>query len=471
MYAKISSRRGLGRRGVALLAALIFLVLFSAFSVGVISLSTTNLQTASNHHKSNLARSSAESGLEYVRYWLSQIHMPGTLAAADRFEYLTSELESYLSAYEIPFENLGEEVQVFRIGTDEEPLVLESEQNRSFSVEMSPLGTERIRVQVSGRAGGFERTIQADFVYGTRRHSVFDFGVATKGPLSLQGNIQLEGVNISVESDVYIESEEESNALTIVGNSQIAGDVKIVNSDAVVTLQGGKAGIGGQTGQQAIDNHVQIGVPATEFPYPNTDYFEQYVDGITITSENKSSYSSNTVLENVRIAANANPSFSGNVTLKGVVFIEYPNQVVFTGNADIIGIVIGAGDLNDHSGTSRIEFRGNVSSRPVSELPVEQFGEKLTGETGTFLMAPGFAVSFGGSFDTLNGCIAANGVTFYGNAGGVIGGSVINYSPTSMTLTGNADLYFNRTGITSVPAGFFPQVVIHYDPASYQEIL
>jgi hypothetical protein len=469
MNAKMSSRSGFNRRGIALLAALLFLVLFSAFSIGVISLSTTNLQTASNHHKSNLARFSAESGLEYVRYQLSQIRIPGTLAAAERFAYLAGELESSLNAYEIPFENLAEESLIFRIGTDEEPVLLQ-EKNCSFSAVLFPVGTEQIRARISGRAGGFERTIQADFAYGTRRQSVFDFGVATKGPLSLWGNIQLEGVNISVESDVYIESEDQNDALTIVGNSQIAGDVKIVNSEALVTLQGGKAGIGGQTGQEAIDNHVQIGVPATEFPYPNTDYFERYVDGITITADNKNSYTSNTVLENVRIAANANPSFSGDVTLKGVVFVEYPNQVVFTGNTEVIGIIVGDGDLNDHSGTSRIEFLGNVSSRPVSELPAEQYGEDLTKETGTFLMAPGFSVSFGGSFDTLNGCIAANGVTFFGNAGGIIGGSVINYSPTPMTLSGNADLYFNRTGITSVPAGFFPEIVIHYDPASYQEV-
>ncbi len=467
MNAKTS--RNLDRRGIALLAALIFIVLFSAFSIGVLSLSTANVQTASNHHTSNLARSSAESGLEYVRYWFSQVSLPGTIAAEQRFAYFVDKLESILQGYDIPFENLLEADQSFRIGTAENPILLQAGPERSFYAEIRPLGTERIRIRISGRAGDFERTIQADFAYGTRRHSVFDFGVATKGPLGLWGNIQIEGVNISVESDVYIESEDQNNALTIVGNSQIAGDVKIVNSNAVVTLQGGKAGIGGETGQAAIDNHVQIGVPATEFPYPNTDYFEQYVDGITITSANKSSYSSDTTLENIRITANANPTFSGNVTLKGVVFIEYPNQVVFTGNTDVIGIIIGDGDLNDHSGTSTIEFRGNVSSRSVSELPVEQFG-KLTRETGTFLMAPGFAVSFGGSFDTLNGCIAANGVTFYGNAGGVIGGSVINYSPTLMTLTGNADLYFNRTGITSLPAGFFPEIVIHYDPSSYLEI-
>lgn len=219
MNAEMSNRRNRRRRGIALLAALIFIVVFSAFSVGILSLSTANIQAAWNYHKANLARTSAESGLEYVRYWLSQIRLPGTIAAEQRFASLADQLESVLFDSEIPYENLLEEAQRFRIGTADEPILLQDDLGRSFYVEISPWGTERIRVWVCGQAGEFERTIQADFTYGTRQNSVFDFGVATKGPLGLWGNIQLEGVNISVESDVYIESESQNNALTIVGNS------------------------------------------------------------------------------------------------------------------------------------------------------------------------------------------------------------------------------------------------------------
>jgi hypothetical protein len=85
-------------------------------------------------------------------------------------------------------------------------------------------------------------------------------------------------------------------------------------------------------------------------------------------------------------------------------------------------------------------------------------------------MAPGFAASFGGNFGTLNGAIVANGIEFYGTAGGTINGSVINYSDTPMILSGNSDLIFNRTGLTEVPAGFGPEIIMHYIPSSYQEV-
>jgi hypothetical protein len=131
---------------------------------------------------------------------------------------------------------------------------------------------------------------------------------------------------------------------------------------------------------------------------------------------------------------------------------------------------VGDGDIDDDSATNRIEFRGDVSSRPVTDLPqTEQFAA-IRGETGTFAVAPGFHLAFGGSFDTLNGAIAANGIQFFGNAGGIINGSIINYSDKDMTLTGNSDLYFNRSGLTEVPAGFIPEIILQYDPASYTEV-
>jgi len=144
--------------------------------------------------------------------------------------------------------------------------------------------------------------------------------------------------------------------------------------------------------------------------------------------------------------------------------------VDFTGNVDVMAIIVGDGDWTDDSGTNQINFRGNVDSLPVSELPDEQQFAGLHDETGTFVMAPGFSLSFGGNFSALCGAIAGNGIEFFGNAGGTINGSIINYSDEELTITGNSDLYFNRSGIVEVPAGFVPETILEYDPSSYSEI-
>ena len=62
------------------------------------------------------------------------------------------------------------------------------------------------------------------------------------------------------------------------------------------------------------------------------------------------------------------------------------------------------------------------------------------------------------------------GINFFGNAGGTINGSVVNYSDTPMTLGGSGSLLFNRPDAGSVPAGFEPEIVLHYVASSYTEV-
>ncbi len=442
--------------GFALIISMIFVLVFSALAVSMAAISGVNGQVALNQQKADSARACAESGLEVLRYWLSRVSFSGTTPPADMFDRAK---DSFITAYPLAYP-VTSAVYI-------PPVTLDSTNGKSFSAWISQLDADTLQLRITGTYGTFTRTIRVDYDYGQRANSVFDFGVATKGPLSLSGNIELDGVNVSIESSVYIESENSALALSIIGNSQIAGDVSIANPIAAVDLQGGQAGIGGETGDEAIDNHVEFGVAPSEFPEPDPTYFEPFATNIV---DSNTDTSSDIVLENVRILAGTNPTFSGHATLKGIVFIETPNVVTFTGSADVIGIIVGDGDIEDDSGINLIEFRGDVSSASVSELPDEPQFADLRDETGTFAMAPGFHLSFGGSFDTINGAIAGNGIEFFGNAGGIINGSIINYADEEMVLSGNSDLYFNRSGTTEVPAGFVPEIILAYNPASYSEM-
>ncbi len=453
------------RKGAALIISMIFVLVFSALAVSMAAMSGTNLQLAENQRKADCARACAESGLDILRFWLGRIYMPGTTQPNDRFSCLASFLQSDLAENGISNIPIAIYANDISIGAGENPVVLYSSPAQYFSAEIQTTSDiDILQMDVTGSAGGLDRTIRVNYNFGTRAHTVFDYGVATKGALNLYGNIDMSGANIELDAGVYIETEDDANdALEIIGNSSIAGDVHITNPDATVTLQGGQASIGGETGQDAIDNHVNFGAPTTEFPVPNPGYFEHYV---------QNTYDPNNVLteyENVRIPAGTDPITFGNVIFRGVVFIEAPNIITFTGNTTITGIIVGNGDLSDNSGTNQIIFSGTVVSYPVTDLP-EEFGE-LRDETGTFLMAPGFSASFIGDFETLNGAIAANGITFGGNAGGTIAGSVLNYSDTPMELSGNSDLFFNRSGTDQMPAGFGPEIILYYVPSSYSEVV
>jgi Tfp pilus assembly protein PilX len=451
-------------KGTVLIVSMIFVLVFSALAVSMATLSGANVQVAENHHRLDLARACAESGFEVIRFWLSHVSISGTTPINQRLTQIANSFQNELTDAGITNLTISYDGTTITIPS----VTLDSTRGCSFSATICALDPDTLQIDVTGAHAGLTRTIRAHYCFSERANTVFDFGVATKGPLSLSGNVELEGINVSVEASVYIESENSNLALSIIGNSQIAGDVSIVNPVANVDLQGGQAGIGGETGQDAIDNHVSFGTPPSEFPEPVPSQFESYA--INIVDANTDT-SSDATFENIKIVADTNPNFSGQVTLKGVVYIETPNTVTFTGNADVMAIVVGDGDWTDNSGTNQITFLGNVQSLPVSDLPSEEQYEGLHDQTGTFVMAPGFNVSFGGSFDALCGAIAGNGIEFFGNAGGTISGSVINYSDVEMTLSGNSDLYFNRSGVSEAPAGFVPEIILDYNPSSYSEVI
>ena len=172
-------------------------------------------------------------------------------------------------------------------------------------------------------------------------------------------------------------------------------------------------------------------------------------------------------MNNVTIAANTNPTFASHVTINGVLFIETPNQVSFAGQSTINGVIVGDGSLD--SPDSSLTFSGQVISNDASSLDEETFGG-IVDETGTFILAPGFELDFSGQASTMNGAIAGSGISFSGQAGGLINGSIINYSTDVMTLTGQTNLTFNRSGIDSNPSGFESTPILRFNPGSYSEI-
>jgi len=449
------------RQGSALVLSLIFITMFSTLAVAMATFSGANVQIAENLRRADATRACAESGLEVMRYWVSTVDMSGTIAASDRFSQLATTLQSELTAAGVT--NIAPVLSGSTISISNVPL--SSSTGQSFSTVLTKIDNDHVRLDVTGYYGSLSRTIRSNCDFREKADNVFDFGVATKGPLVLSGSVEIEGVHINVESNAYIESPNALLALSISGNSHIAGNVKIVNPSANVFL-GPQAGVGGETGEAAMEN-IAIGVAPSAFPDMSPGIFESYATNVLSPATDLK----NVTLTNIRIPAGMNPTFTGNATLRGVVFVEWPNVVEFAGGVDMTGVIVTNGSQSDDSGTNKLIFQGNVASRSVAELPQEAQFAGLHSQTGTFIMAPGFAVSFGGNFSAQTGAIAANGVEFFGNAGGTIRGSVINYANTNMTLNGNSALHFNRSGLVEVPAGFKPQIILNYDRSSYAEVV
>ena len=456
----VNSRFNRENKGVVLVLVMVFLVVFSCLTVSLAALSGVNLQMANNNRSADYARYSAESGLEVIRHWLDQVSLSGNIDPNNYLGAVYNYLTTDCNLPTVPT-LAGSTINLPSVGLD-------SANQQRFIAAFSMADSNTLSLSVTGQYETISQTVRTEYLFGKKANSVFNYGVASRGPLSLSGNIDLSGQTISIESNAYIESLSSILALEIIGNSSIDGTVSIANPLATVDLQGGHASIGGLTGQEAIDNNVDFGVPQADFPEPVPGYFEHWV---TNEMDPNVDTSADATFENIRIPAGLNPHFTSNVSLRGVIYIETPNVVTFSGNVDITGIIVGNGNWNDDSRTNQIVISGTVSSQSVSALPNEPQFEGLQEETGTFMMAPGFQVSMGGNFSTLAGSIAGNGIAFYGNAGGTIDGSVVNYSNNEMTLDGNSDLIFNRSGLDETPAGFVPQIILSYDPTSYSELV
>ncbi len=449
------------RSGAALIISMIFVVLFSALAVSMATLSGTNVQIADNQHKVNGALTSAESGLDVMRYWLSRVLIPSSTASSDYLAAVVDILQDDLAANDISNITVNGHGSISAVALD-------SATERMFNgqIEIDPNTPTVLQVYITGSCGQITRTIRVHFNIQPYEHAIFNYGLATKGPLNFPGNPTLTAVNSAWEADMFVESAGSTIGVSVGGNTNFDGDVNIGNPDANATF-GGDVQIAGDYGQEAIDNHVFIGMDSPGFPEPDVDHFLPYATGGIVDSS--TDLSKGITLTNATIKAGTNPVFDGSVTVQGILLIKSPNKVTFTRNVTLQGIIVADGDIhNPEPGTNRIDFCGNFDTGPY---PSGAEFDPIRSEIGSSIIGPGFATTFGGNFSTLEGIMAVSGVHFYGNASALIKGTIINYSDSATVVEGNVTMNFDRASSTKIPAGFDLYRELDYNPSSYTEVI
>jgi hypothetical protein len=445
-------------KGAALLMSIIVLAVLSAWAISICSISGVNLQLANNQRKADAARACAESGLEVMRFWLSRVRMPSSTLPSRYFTEIIGTLRTDLGANNVSNIVMNHDGSIGSV-------TLDSASGRTFCGRLliDSGNTHLLRVDVTGRAGDVSRTIRVFFNIAPYEHPIFDFGLATRGALHFPQNPAVRGAILNSEADIYVESPNSLTAVFAGGNVNLDGDIDIGNPSADVDFQSDVL-IAGEQGQTAIDNHVFIGVDPVEFPIADTGRFQVYATGVVIDSLTDTT--GHMTLANATIQQGTNPIFGGNVIIEGILLIKSPNIVEFEGNVQLNGLIVGEGDP-DNPGTDAITFRRNFGT---GLYPQDSQYDDIRSEVGSSILAPGFAASFEGNFSTLSGVVALSGVSFTGNVNANINGTIINYSETPLTVSGNATMVFDRYGSTKVPAGFDFYRVVEYDPSSYSEV-
>ncbi|UCD51814.1 MAG: hypothetical protein JSW27_04105 [Phycisphaerales bacterium] len=454
-------RRKRNRKGLTLIACMIFMVVFLALGASLAAMSGSNVQLSANQQRGARALAAAESGLEILRYWLSQIVIETTVTAPSQYyTEILSQLKTAL--YHANATNM-------KLGTDGtlQVVSLDSTSGQSFSAKLamdpnSPVGdTYILDVTVTGTYQGLSRSIITEFNITPYVHPIFKFGMATKGPIQFPNNPTTTTVTSNWEADLYTESSGSMIGVYVGGNTNFDGDIMIASSTAMVDFVG-DVQIAGEKGQDAIDNHVHLDVDPVEFPPADPTRFLPYATG-PVVDPCAMDLTKGITLTNATIPAGTNPTFEGTVNIQGVLIVEPPNVVNFKNNVQLEGMIVGESGSYSASG-NQINIAGNFASLPLPSDP--QF-DTLREEEGSSIITPDFDVSFSGNYSSIEGVVAAGSLHFSGNASAIIKGSLLSYADAPTVVEGNVSLTFDRAHTVKIPAGFDTRRVLEYSPTSY----
>ena len=442
------------------LLAMMLLVLSTTLTITFSISANLSLHASNNEVKILNARMAAEGGLSYVCYLLAN----GTISADSNEEVIDSIADvlalALEGAGELPAGSITSDGQTVVV-----PAVSFTGASGSFSTTIAMMPDSTVGLTVTGLSGAARRLAGVRLtVQGGK--AVFAHGIVTNGPIEIAGNGKVRGANTPAEAEVY-SATTENQVFTLSGSSYIEGDVFATNQNGLASLSGNSKIAGCRANDPELSDHVNVGVDPFEIPEVDGSAFEPLATNVVDAS---TSTTGNFSMSNIRIVAGTNPHFSGNYTIRGVIFVECPNIVIFTGNTTIQGIIVTQDAGDEAYTTNRIDFRGNTTLNGVDALPDLPEYAGLKELPGSMILAPGFGLDFHGNFGTVSGCMAADEFTFHGNCGGTVYGSIINYGRTTMLLQGNSTFYFDQSAATENPSGFSgkPPVLVII-PTSYTE--
>jgi len=461
-------RRGLKRGGVVYILALTLLITLTTLAAAFCASASLELRKSQNVVDTLQARLSAESGLSYMLLKLDEVRMPVSTNSDTLMTNLAMELVNVLgSTADVD----AAQIQCTSTLVSVPEITVENIAfSTSFAMESDGAGGQRCRMTVTGRCGAARRQASIAMTPTPRPVEAFDYGIASKGRIYISGSGEVNGVNTGQEATVFSMSAEPV-AIEAGGSATIGGDLFVTNaSEESILLGGGGLSVAGETDIfEIINNHAHFDVEPPEFPEIDITPFAALTTGVI--DSNTDLPNQDLVLNNIRIKAGTNPKFTSDTVINGVLVIESPNEVVFTAGTVINGIIVTEDDVSHDIVHKQIEFRGHVSAPGVGALPdTEEFAAvKQLG--GTTILAPGFAVTFRGTTNTINGTIAADQFAFRGNTDidGELTGSIIGLKDREMILQGNATIRINRQTDDDTPAGFVHPIGLIVAPGTYTE--
>jgi len=457
---KNRTRSARNRRGLACAIALGILMILGLLAASFASGIGLNLRAGANQRSVLDARLAAESGVAFMLFQFQELRLPGNTTQEELPNVIATSLGSWLNGTG----NLAGQVVSVSDGAVIVPPIQIGD--GSFTARITVPGEDICRLEVTGTTGGVSRRLGIDMQLRAANSLVFQSGLASKGSVTVQGNAQIVGVDDPSEASILAASL--TGGIAVGGNAVISGELFTSGdpSDVVIT---GNPTIAGHDDIEGIMENIHTGLKPPLFPEPDTaplaPLATTVVDADTVINQN------GLVFDNIRIAAGTDPNFSHDVVLNGIVVIEAPNHVKFDGKVTVNGMIITLGAGENPIADCRIRFAGQVEANGVEALPDEPQFADVKQQTGTFILAPGFDVAFAGQFTTIAGTIAADQLSFSGQAEGTVTGSVVGLADLPTVVDGNVSIRVKQAATDYNPAGFVKCLALTPEAVSYTELV
>lgn len=447
------------RSGTAYVLAIVLMVCFVAIAVGLAAFTNVNARTSKNVADIHRARLAAESGISFAIRQIRPLALPHATDLDNVIPKIAQELGERLDSTG----NLaggsvthdGTTVYVPAITTDD----------GAFEIRVVQQADQTLSLEVQGLANDARRTVAVDLeLKEGHPNSVLNYGIASRGPISVAGSGKVLGKNDLIEASI-ISSSDAAVAVSVVGDAVVHGDISSVGRETSVVISGSPT-IAGSQDLEVIADHVHFAVDPPIFPEVDTSIFLPLATTVIDSQSDVSPM--HTTFENIIIKAGTNPTFASDITINGVVYIEAPNIVNFSGKVTLNGVVA-TEPSSDPIETCKISFQAQVDAYGVEALPdLPQYAE-VKELDGTFVIAPGFDVSFAGHFAGVNGTIAADKLTFGGQAKGTVKGAVIGLADHPTFVGGYVDIVIDRSGEENPGAGILPPKSLDVVPRTFRE--
>lgn len=343
------------RRGVAALVSLVFISLLTVLALGIYSSSNLSIQVVANEKQVRVAQLAAESGMEFVRYQLASISVPYNTPQNQLFTAVTDDLKTQLNGTAtLGGQSIEISGNTAYIPARNQPPITIGNGSGSFRAQVTSQGTHLL-VRTTGidETGNFERDIQLEYAIAMHASNIFDFGVASKGPISMNGNVSIRGtLGNEVFGSVLVVSDNYTTPLVMIGNASISGDVSLTRTNPQSISVGSSSTIAGLTKTHSnFWTHVHEKVKEPEFPVVDTTVYKTYATNVLDSS-----------------SASATTYVGGSGDAAGFVGLSYLNiqnnctvQGFDSVNSPTLGSVSILGQTNGGSNMNGVTFRGELN--------------------------------------------------------------------------------------------------------------